>query len=118
MNLGFLINKAYAAGGCSGSGICNPLGGNGINNFGQLIQCVITYFAVYIAPLIAVLMIIYGAFVMLTAGGEPEKFASGRKMILYAIVGFAVILIATGLVAVVVTALGGTSTTATCPITF
>jgi hypothetical protein len=113
----FLINKAYAQTGCSGSAICNPLGSSGINDFGTLIQCVIVYFTKYIAPPIVVIAILYGAFVMLTAGGEPEKFSTGRKIILYAIIGYVVVLVATGLVSVVLSVLGaGAAATTTCPL--
>ncbi|GEM_PF-1846134 len=46
----------------------------------------------FVAIPIAVLMIIVGAFQMLSAGGDVEKFSTGKKTILYAAIGFAVFL--------------------------
>jgi len=43
------------------------------------------------------LMIVWGAFYILTAGGEPKKVETGRKIILYAVIGFAVLLLARGI---------------------
>ena len=115
MLLELLIRKVYAQNVIS-IPIAPP---NGITDFNQLLACIIKYFTVYIAPSILVIMILYGAFKMLTASGEPEKFALGRKVILYAIVGYLIVLIATGLVAVVQSVLGGgTSAVLSCPISF
>jgi len=118
MNLGFLINKVYADAVCNGSAICNPLGPSNINDFGTLIQCIITYFTNYIAPTIAVIFVLYGAFQMLTSAGEPEKFSAGRKTVLYTIIGYAVIIIAAGLIDVTLTSLGGVKVTPSCPMVF
>lgn len=43
---------------------------------------------------LAAILIIFGAFSILTSGGNPEKVKSGRNMILYAAVGLLVALIA------------------------
>lgn len=43
---------------------------------------------------VASLMVIIGAFTLLTAAGDPEKVAKGRNYILYAVVGLAVGLLA------------------------
>lgn len=51
----------------------------------------------FIAPPIVAIMVIYGAFQMLFAAGDPENFKTGRKTILYAVVGYAIILIASGI---------------------
>ena len=47
----------------------------------------------YSIPLL-VIMIIIGAFYLLTAGGSPDKISTGKKIITWAIIGFVVILIA------------------------
>ena len=47
----------------------------------------------YSMPLL-VIMIIIGAFYLLTAGGSPDKISTGKKIITWAIIGFVVILIA------------------------
>lgn len=47
-----------------------------------------------IATAIAVLMIIYGAFVMLTSGGSEERVSQGRKAMLSAVTGLVIALVA------------------------
>lgn len=44
--------------------------------------------------IVAAIMIIYAAFVYLTAGGEPEKVSKASHMLLYAVVAMAVALLA------------------------
>ena len=55
---------------------------------------------IFIAAPIASIMVLIGGFQMMFAAGEPEKIARGRKTILYAAVGFAVIIMAKGVVVV------------------
>lgn len=71
----------------------NPLKTTSITD---LINRVINYLIIYIGPPILTLMILYGAFQILTAGGDPEKFKTGRKTILYAVIGYAILLVAGG----------------------
>lgn len=49
-----------------------------------------------VSPLCAI-MVLVGAFQMITSSGNPEKFSQGRKTILYAAIGFVVALIAGGI---------------------
>ena len=43
---------------------------------------------------IVILMVIFGAFTLVTAGGDPEKIGKGRGYIMYAVIGMAVALLA------------------------
>ena len=52
----------------------------------------IVKFLAGIAPILAVLFIIGGAFIIITAGGSPERLSSGKKMIQAAVVGLAVVI--------------------------
>lgn len=81
----------------------NPLKSQSITELLDKIIFTLTY---VIAAPIAVLMIIVGAFQMLTAGGEPEKFSNGKKTILFAAIGFAILLIADLLISLVLEILG------------
>ncbi len=54
----------------------------------------ITKWIFIIVMLIVTVMIIYGGFLVVTAAGDPEKTTKGRKVVLYAIIGFAVALLA------------------------
>ena len=54
--------------------------------------------------LLAVLMpilVIVGAFQMMFSSGDPEAFAKGKKTILYAAIGFALVISAKGLTAII-----------------
>lgn len=70
----------------------NPLG-TGVQSLGDLIRRIMDalYFVI---PPIAVLMVIIGAFQILTAGGDPNKFKTGKNTIIYAVVGIAIFLLA------------------------
>jgi hypothetical protein len=52
--------------------------------------------------LIAVIMILYGGFVWMTAGGNEDKVATAKKVISAAVVGLIVVLIAWAIVTFVV----------------
>jgi hypothetical protein len=60
--------------------------------------------------LLAVLMpivIIIGAFQLMFSSGNPEEFAKGRQTIVYTAIGFAVVLCAQGIVAIIKSILTG-----------
>lgn len=46
---------------------------------------------------IVTLMILYGAFQIMSAGGQPEKFKAGVSTIKYAVIGLVVVLIASAI---------------------
>ena len=57
-------------------------------------------------PLLAV-VILLGGFYILTAAGNPERLRKGKQIILWGIIGFAIILLAGGVSALVSSLLGG-----------
>ena len=61
-------------------------------------------FVVLIA--VVAILIIWGAFNIVTAGGSPEKVGTGRSYIIYALVGLAVALLAKALPSIVQALLG------------
>jgi len=63
----------------------------------KIVQWVLT-----LLGLIAVIMILYGGFVWLTAGGNEEKVASAKKVISAAIIGLIIVLLAWAIVTFVV----------------
>ena len=73
--------------------------------FGDLIDAIIK-FIFYITVVIAPLMIIIGAFYILTAGGDPKKIGTGKNIIIYTLVGLAIILLARGLIAIIESLIG------------
>ena len=82
--------------------IPNPLScGSGQENpLQDCVQKVLTDLLILATPIVAV-MVIIGGYQILTAGGEPEKFSRGKKTIIYAAVGFAIILMANGVVYII-----------------
>lgn len=70
--------------------LTNPLGLTNLQNFFDKVGPA----AISIAIPIAAIMVLVGAFQMLTAAGDPEKFSRGRWTILYAAIGFVAVLLA------------------------
>lgn len=58
-------------------------------------------FIFYIAIAIAPLMIIIGAFYILTAGGDEKRVTIGKNIITYTLIGLAIVMLAKGIVAVI-----------------
>ena len=77
--------------------IQNPLSANSI---GELIDSLINaifWLAVVVVPL----MIIIGAFYYITSAGSPEKIKTAKNIILYAAIGFLIVLFAKGIISVI-----------------
>ncbi len=74
--------------------------GPGVTTIEGLLKRIIDWLIVLAAP-IAAGMVVYGAYQMLFAAGEPEKVKTGRNTILYTVVGYGIILISWGVVSIV-----------------
>jgi len=61
----------------------------------------ITNFLILIGAPIATIMVLYGAFQMLTAGANAEQFRKGTQTILYAAIGYGIVLIGSGIISIV-----------------
>jgi Mn2+/Fe2+ NRAMP family transporter len=64
-------------------------------------------FLSWVAIPIAVIMVLVGAFQMMTSAGDPEKTTQGRKTIQYAAIGFAIALLASGITSLITNILTG-----------
>lgn len=100
----FLISKAYAA----DSIIDDPTGGpptdaDALTDLINRLQGII----LGTAGIIAVAMIIYGAIVLGTAGGNEDKIGKGKKILTYAIGGLIFILVSGFLIGTFIRLLGG-----------
>ncbi len=73
--------------------IDNPLGFETIT---EVIEAVVK-FLIAAAGAILVVIILFGAFQIMTAAGNPENIKKGRNTIVWALLGFAIILVASGL---------------------
>lgn len=92
-----------AVGGGGMFAIQNPLKAD---TFQELIENLIDFVFV-IAVAVAPLMILVAGFLFLTAGGAPDKIGRAKQMILWTVIGFAVVMLAKGLIAVLEQILGG-----------
>lgn len=92
------IHAAVGGEGGGGQGIVIPslFSGTIIDVLDRIIG-----FLLAIAVPIATIMVLYGAFQMLTAGGKAEQFMKGNKTIMYAAIGFAIVLIGRGVISLV-----------------
>jgi len=87
---------------CAPGEICNPLCTKSIVG---VINNVLNYL-IYISVPILAIMILVGGFQILTAKDSPEKVANGRKTIMYAVIGFTIILISKGVASILLRIIG------------
>jgi hypothetical protein len=81
--------------------ICNPLK---YNEFKDLLDAIVD-FIFTIGMVIAPLLLIIAGFLFVTSAGQPEKVKTAKTMMIAALVGVAVLLLAKGLVNVIVSIL-------------
>lgn len=90
-------NVALGVDSFGGNRLVNPIS---CNTFGACANNILQFLLNLSIPLTAI-MVMVGGFQMLTAGGDPAKFTTGRKTVTYAAIGFAVILISRGVVDII-----------------
>jgi predicted small integral membrane protein len=95
-----MINKVLAKTDITTGGIKleNPLKSTSII---EIINNVLNWLIIYSIPILAI-MILIGGFQILTAREDPGKVANGRKTIMYAVVGFTIILISKGVALILI----------------
>lgn len=71
-----------------------------ITDIPSLLKTIVSFLQTIAIPILAI-MVIWGAFQMMFAAGNPENFKKGQKTIIWAVIGFAIILIANGIAAIV-----------------
>ena len=84
-------------------GVCGPAGSviicppSTIRSIEALIRSV-TDWIFKIAIIVAPLMLVIGAILFMTAGGNPERIKLGKKIIFWTIIGFLIVLFSEGLI--------------------
>lgn len=73
-------------------------------DFNQLIDAVIN-FLFYLAVVTAPLLIIIGGFYLVASGGDSEKIKTGKRMIMYSLIGLVIAFLAKGFVAFIMDAM-------------
>lgn len=79
----------------------NPLGCAGGADFMHCVVTPVINFLFVLAVPICAIMVLWGGFQMMTSAGDPEKFSSGRQTIVYAAVGFLVVLLANSVATII-----------------
>lgn len=82
-------------------GIENPLRVDSLAEIIDSIINIIFRIALGITPL----MIIYGGFLFVTGGGNPDQISKGKRLLMWTVIGLVVIIISKGLVSLLQTAL-------------
>lgn len=82
----------------------NPLGADSIP---ELLNNIVKFLRDQIAPTLLILVILFGAFQMLFAGGSPEKFKKGKQTILYSVIAYIIIWVASGVTSIIESILTG-----------
>ena len=88
------------------AGICGPTGSvvfcppSKYTSISALIEG-ITNWIFYIAIILAPLMIVIGAFMFMTSAGDPTKVQTAKKLIIWTVIGLAIILFSKGLIALI-----------------
>ncbi len=98
-NIAVLLSSLLSPFFCYAGGvkIINP---TTTNDWEEMIQKVGSWLFT-IALAVAPAMILIGAFLIITAAGNPSKIATGKRIILYTIAGFAIIMSANGIIALI-----------------
>jgi len=87
--------------------ITNPL--RGVNDVTTLVGNIINFLIILAFPITAIL-IVYAGFLYITSAGNDEKVKTAQKALIWAIVGFAVVLVARSVPAIIEEFLSGEST--------
>ncbi len=99
-----LSAKAFATANNTTITLSNPLSATSLP---AVVNNVIGFLATDVAIPLTTIMVLVGAFQMITSSGDPEKFGKARKTLTYAAIGFAVALLATGLTSLIQNILNG-----------
>ena len=82
--------------------ICNPLQTAELTDIIDNILTILFNFALVLTPL----MVVVAGIMFVTAGGSPERISTAKRILLWTAVGFMIILLARGLIAVIRTIIG------------
>jgi hypothetical protein len=66
----------------------------------------ITNFLTQISLIIVPAMVIVSAFIFLTSAGDPKKIATGKAVLLWTVIGTAIVLISGGIISIVKNVIG------------
>ena len=83
--------------------LVNPLNATSVEAIIERVVNFIYWLGIYLTPL----MVIIGGFYFLTSAGDPKRIETAKKIILYAIIGFVIILLSKGIIFTLKQIIGG-----------
>jgi hypothetical protein len=86
-----LLGLAFS---CQAIDIPNPLI---VNTFQELLGTIVNFIFILSLP-IAIIMIVIAGFLFVTAMGEPEKIQKAKNMLIWVLIGLAVVFLAKGMI--------------------
>lgn len=87
--------------GAKSSDVCKASGANNLSGPNGIIVKVANIFA-FITGVAAIIVIMLGGFTYITAGGDAGKAQTGRSMVIYAVVGLVVVVLARTIIGFVI----------------
>jgi hypothetical protein len=101
--LGTLATAKLAFAACPPNQLFNPLDPTCTGNvtFISIANEIAGFIFYDIATPLATIMVLVGAFQMMTSAGDPEKFSQAKKTLTYAAIGFAIALVAGGVTSII-----------------
>jgi len=72
---------------------CNPLTGDGLESITDPIISFIFKLSIVIVPV----LVTYGAFMIVTAAGDPERIKKAKEIIFWTLIGFIIVLLSRGI---------------------
>ncbi|MGD1003731.1 MAG: hypothetical protein ABR884_04135 [Minisyncoccia bacterium] len=99
MALGGFLSLAFGLVAHAATAGVQPLPGQSITNVSGVTAVICSFLAYFfwIVLVVSVIMVLYAAFMYVTAGDDTEKTSTARRTLTYAAVGIAVALISTAL---------------------
>jgi len=97
---GFRLTQPGGGSGSSGGDIRfdSPLGNYG--NFQEVLGRVINGLVILATPVV-VIMILWAGYQFIVSGGSPDKVTKARQTILWTVVGYGILLLASGITAII-----------------
>lgn len=100
-----MATPVFADNGPTNIVLYNPIAGQ---SFLTVVQNVISFMFYDIAVPLCTIMALVGGFQLMTSAGDPEKSSRGKKTLLYAAIGFGIVLIASGIASLLQSILNNT----------
>ena len=100
-----VAQKAYASLGSTLNDRLTELGNTGTVDENGLIST-ITGIAIPLSVICAVLLLVYGGFMLMSSQGDPDKLQEAKQIITNAIIGFVVILLSVAILLLISNTLG------------